>query len=98
MFSRHKKIDYISYPYEWGFYQLKSAALFHLDFQLYLLNKNVKLIDSSAYNIQFINHKPVFIDVLSLEKYQKENTGWGLSIFTTIFKSTLIKINKRNTF
>lgn len=89
-FLEHKKIDYISYPYEWGFYQLKSAALFHLDFQLYLLNKNVKLIDSSAYNIQFINHKPVFIDVLSLEKYQEGEYWMGHSQFLQQFLNPLL--------
>ena len=56
----HEKINFISYPYEWTFTQLKDAALFHLDFQMFLLNKNAKLIDASAYNIQFKNNKPIF--------------------------------------
>ena len=33
----HDKIDYISYPYEWSFQQLKDAAIHHLDLHLYLL-------------------------------------------------------------
>ena len=49
----HEKIKYISYPYEWGFYQLQSAALHHLNFQIFLLERNAVLIDASAYNIQF---------------------------------------------
>ena len=40
--------------YEWSFNQLKDAAIFHLDFNLFLLEQNATLIDSSAYNIQFI--------------------------------------------
>ena len=67
-FLEHKKLDYISYPYEWGFYQLKEAALHHLKFQIFLLEKNATLIDSSAFNIQFINNKPIFIDLLSIDK------------------------------
>ena len=71
----HKKINFISYPYEWCFDQLKDAALLHLNFQLFLLEKNCILIDASAFNIQFINSKPIFIDVLSLSKYT-EGTYW----------------------
>ena len=33
----HKKLNYISYPYEWSFDQLKDAALHHLDFHIFLL-------------------------------------------------------------
>ena len=65
----HKKIPYISYPYEWSFSQLKTAAIFHLDFNLFLLDLGATLIDASAFNIQFIGSKPVFIDALSIEKY-----------------------------
>ena len=75
-FLEHEKIDYISYPYEWGFYQLKDAALHHLDFQIFLIDKNFVLIDSSAFNIQFLKNKPIFIDVLSLDKY-KEGDYWN---------------------
>ncbi len=71
----HEKIDFISYPFEWTFNQLKDAALFHLDFQIYLLNKNAKLIDASAYNIQFKDNKPIFIDVLSIDEY-KDGEFW----------------------
>ena len=44
----HEKLEYISYPYEWTFNQLKDAAIFHLDLQLFLLEKGAKLIDASA--------------------------------------------------
>ena len=66
----HKKINYISYPYEWCFDQLKDAALHHLNFHIFLLEKNATLLDGSAFNIQFENHKPIFIDLLSIKKYE----------------------------
>ncbi|MBF0272376.1 MAG: class I SAM-dependent methyltransferase [Magnetococcales bacterium] len=65
----------MSYPYEWSFAQLKAAALLHLDFQLFLLAKNAVLTDATAYNVQFIGSKPVFIDVLSLAAY-REGQFW----------------------
>lgn len=67
----HPRIEYISYPYEWSFSQLKAAALHHLDFQMYLLERDISLSDASAYNIQFIGAKPVFIDLLSLTPYSQ---------------------------
>ena len=66
----HKKLDYISYPYEWSFDQLKDAAIHHLDFHIYLLNNNATLLDASAFNIQFNGHKSIFIDLLSIKKYE----------------------------
>ena len=76
----HECIPYVSYPYEWGFYQLQSAALHHLNFQIFLLEKNAVLIDASAYNIQFIGNKPIFIDVLSIDKYEEGDFWKGHTI------------------
>ncbi len=72
----HEKLEFISYPYEWTFNQLKDAAIFHLDLQIFLLEKDAKLIDASAYNVQFKNLKPIFIDTLSIAEY-KEGEFWG---------------------
>ena len=72
----HEKINYISYPYEWSFDQLKDAALHHLNFHLFLLDNNATLIDGSAYNIQFNGYKPVFIDLLSIKEYS-EGEYWN---------------------
>ena len=71
----HEKIPYISYPYEWSFSQLKSAAIHHLDFHLFLLEKNATLIDASAYNIQFIGSQPIFIDLYQLKNMKMVNIG-----------------------
>ncbi len=91
----HENVPYISYPYEWSFNQLKDAALFHLDFNLFLLNLGATLIDSSAYNIQFQGSKPIFIDVLSIEKY-KEGEPWvGHKQFCENFLNPLILKSKK---
>lgn len=62
-------IPFISYPYEWCFSQLKDAALATIRVQKIALEHGMTLKDSSAYNIQFMKGKPVFIDTLSFEKY-----------------------------
>jgi hypothetical protein len=68
-------VVFISYPYEWSFSQLKSAALATLEVQKIALEFNMSLKDSSAYNVQFLNGRPVLIDSLSFEPYQ-ENAPW----------------------
>ncbi|WP_394727069.1 class I SAM-dependent methyltransferase [Altererythrobacter sp. GH1-8] len=72
----HPALDFISYPYEWTFSQLKRAALFHLDFHLKLLERDFTLTDATAYNVQFVHTRPVFIDHLSIQPY-KEGSLWA---------------------
>jgi len=66
---RPELIDFISYPYEWCFSQLKDAALATLKIQKKAVEFNMSLKDCSAYNIQFKNSKPILIDTLSFEAY-----------------------------
>ena len=68
-------IPFISYPYEWCFSQLKDAALTTLQIQKHALEFGMILKDASAYNIQFLNGKPILIDTLSFEVY-KEGLPW----------------------
>jgi hypothetical protein len=68
-------IPFISYPYEWCFDQLKDAALLTLSIQKIALEYGMTLMDASAYNVQFYNGRPTFIDTLSFEIYQ-EGAPW----------------------
>lgn len=70
-----EQVPFISYPHEWSFSQLKDAALTTLKIQKKALDFGMSLKDASAYNIQFLNGKPIFIDTLSFEKY-KEGEPW----------------------
>lgn len=63
-------IPFITYPYEWCFSQLKDAALLTLKIQKMALKHGFTLKDASAFNVQFRNGKPIFIDTLSFERYQ----------------------------
>ena len=66
-----QRIPFISYPYEWCFSQLKSAALLTITIQKTALDHGMSLKDASAYNIQFVDGAAVFIDTLSFEKYSE---------------------------
>ncbi len=65
----HPRVPMLSYPYEWCFSQLQDAAIAHLDLQLFALKKGFELSDATAYNMQFIDCRPVHIDALSLRPY-----------------------------
>jgi hypothetical protein len=68
-------VEFISYPYEWSFSQLKDAARTTLKIQKKALEHGMTLKDSSAYNIQYHHGRPVLIDTLSFEVYQ-EGQPW----------------------
>ncbi len=68
-----EQLDFISYPYEWCFSQLKDAALATLEVQEFALKKGMTLKDASAFNIQFQHGNAVFIDTLSFESYEPES-------------------------
>lgn len=71
-----EKIFPITYPYEWCFSQIKDAALLTLKIQKISIEYGMILKDASAFNIQFKNNKPIFIDTLSFEKIQNDNHSW----------------------
>lgn len=68
-------VGFISYPYEWCFNQLKDAAILTLAIGRRALEFGMSLKDASAYNIQFHQGRPVFIDTLSFEAYE-EGRPW----------------------
>ncbi len=70
-----KKIPFITYPYEWSFNQLKDASLLTLKIQKFAIKHGMQLKDASAYNVQYLDGLPIFIDTLSFEKY-KSGEPW----------------------
>jgi ribosomal protein L11 methylase PrmA len=70
-----QEVPFISYPYEWCFSQWKDAALVTLKIQREALDRGLILKDASAFNVQFLDGRPVFIDTLSFEKYTP-GTPW----------------------
>jgi ribosomal protein L11 methylase PrmA len=72
---RPRQLDFISYPYEWTFGQLKDAALLTLDAQAAALAAGMSLRDASAYNVQFEGSRPILIDALSFGR-RPEGEPW----------------------
>ena len=69
------KIEFITYPYEWCFSQLKDSALKTLDFLQQCLEGDLILKDATAFNLALHEGTPKFFDILSIEPYE-ENQPW----------------------
>ncbi len=68
-------VDFISYPYEWTFLQLRGAALTTLRLARVGLDHGMILKDASAFNLQFHQGCWQLIDTLSFEIYE-EGEPW----------------------
>ncbi|MDB5163690.1 MAG: hypothetical protein JWS12_307, partial [Candidatus Saccharibacteria bacterium] len=86
---RPQLVPFVSYPYEWTFVQLKSAALTTLAVLKQAIKHGMILKDASAYNIQFIGNEPVFIDTLSFATYQAGEPWEGYKQFCEHFIAPL---------
>ena len=90
-------INFISYPYEWSFSQLKDAALLTLNIQLISIKHGMTLKDATPFNIQFIQNNPVFIDTLSFERQLDDDFSWSpLKQFSEMFLGPLILMSYKN--
>lgn len=86
----HEPLRFVSYPYEWSFAALKAAAVLHLHIQLKALGHGITLSDASAFNVQFIGSRPVFIDTLSFRRYVEGEFWTGHRQFCEQFLNPLL--------
>ena len=86
----HPRLPFVSYPYEWSFSGLKAAALLHLDLHTRALERGCTMQDASAYNVQFLGPRPVFIDHLSFRPYRDGEFWLGHAQFCEQFLVPLL--------
>ena len=86
---RHERIGVLSYPYEWSFEMLRDAARLQLALTRQALAESLITKDASAYNVQFVGTKPVFIDVGSFEKLRPGEPWAGYRQFCELFLNPL---------
>ena len=84
-----RRIPFWSYPYEWSFHQLRDAALLTLEIQRRALTRGLTLRDASAFNIQFLDGRPMLIDTLSLGRLDEERPWGGYRQFCQHFVAPL---------
>jgi hypothetical protein len=93
---RPRLVDFISYPYEWSFSQLKDAALLTLEVQSRALDAGMRLKDASAYNVQLDRGRPILIDSLSFEVAPATEPWPGYRQFCEHFLAPLALIAHRD--
>ncbi len=93
---RPEQLGFMSHPYEWCFGQLRDAALATLDIHRRALDKGMVLKDASAYNIQFVHGRPLFIDTLSFAKYREGEPWVAYRQFCQHFLAPLLLMAKRD--
>lgn len=72
----HPRIYFPSYPWEWTPGQLAAAGELTLDLLSDLLERGWVLKDATPLNVLFDGPRPIFIDVLSIERRDPENALW----------------------
>src|SRR5205085_2836690 len=82
--------EQISYPYEWSVSMLAAAAVCTIDVQLALLQHGCSLKDATAYNIQFVDGRPKFIDISSIERPARLDMWFALGQFQRMFTFPLL--------
>jgi hypothetical protein len=93
---RPEPIEFISYPYEWTFGELKDAALLTLDAQLEALRAGWTMRDASAFNVQFRDGRPILIDTLSFEPLEDGAPWVAYRQFCEHFLAPLVLIARRD--
>jgi SAM-dependent methyltransferase len=96
-FLEHATVPVISYPYEWSFGMLRSAALLQLDLVEQAISNGFALKDATPYNIQFVDRKPVFIDIPSFEPMQEGQPWTGYRQFCEMFLFPLLMQSYKDT-
>lgn len=88
----HEKIEKLIYPYEQTFDQLKASAILFLDLYIDAIKNSYDIIDASAFNIQFNNSDPIFIDLGSFIELKKESKiNWYKQFCENYLAPLLIK-------
>lgn len=94
-FLEHERLEHITFPYEWTVSMLADAALLTLDLQIALAGQGFALKDATAYNIQFRDGHPVFIDLSSIERPKRLDVWFALGQFQRHFLFPLLLAVKR---
>jgi|26BtaG_2_1085354.scaffolds.fasta_scaffold03431_3 hypothetical protein len=90
----HRKIEKISYCFEWSFSMLKDAALLILNIEGIANKYGYQLKDPHAYNVVFDLNQMLYIDLGSFVEREEESVWIGRNDFVNSFYVPLILMSK----
>ncbi|MGQ0634956.1 MAG: methyltransferase [Planctomycetaceae bacterium] len=93
---RHERVPCVSFPFEWSFGMLRDAALLQLELLADALDDGFTLKDGTAYNVQWMGARPVFIDVASFERLTPGQPWAGYRQFCQTMLFPLLLQSLRN--
>jgi hypothetical protein len=71
MLLEHKKIEFVSYPYEWTFEMIKSAGILEIEIEILLTEYDLGLREAHLFNVLYDGCKPVHININSIGPYDR---------------------------
>jgi ribosomal protein L11 methylase PrmA len=71
-----QEVSEVTYPWEWPNALLGVAGQLTLELREALLDLGLDLKDASAFNVQFVDGQPIFIDIGSIEVW-RPNPSWN---------------------
>lgn len=74
--AEHEAAPFANYPHEWAPEMLHAAGALTLELALSLLPEEMGLKDATPSNVMFWGLRPVFIDVLSVERRDPHDATW----------------------
>ena len=73
---RHPRVSFISYPWEWPDALLVDAGELTLELCIELVGSGWSLKDATPLNVLFEGARPVFVDILSVERLNPASSLW----------------------
>ena len=92
----HATIPVITWPFDWSFSMLRSAALLTLELLEQALKDDAILKDATPYNVQFVGSCPVFIDTSSIVPFEPGQIWDGYRQFCQMFLYPLMLQSWKN--
>ncbi len=89
-FLQHDVLATLTFPYEWSVSMIADAGIATLEVQDQALTAGASLKDATAFNVQFVNGKPLFIDLGSFERPARLDVWFALGQFNQMFVFPLL--------
>ena len=93
---RHDVVPVVTWPYEWSFSMLRSAALLTLELMQEALLEDAILKDGTPYNVQFVGACPTWIDTGSILPLRPGQIWDGYRQFCQMFLYPLMLQSWKN--